>query len=50
LPGCNRSRQSGGASAGNQHLGMPNGFVHGLYQRSSTSSEQKPGPMAARML
>src|SRR5208283_568345 len=33
LPNCNRSRQSSGSSAGHQHVGFPDGFVHGLYQR-----------------
>ena len=50
LSSCDGSRQSGGASAGNQHFSLTDGFGHCLYHRSSTSSEQKPGPMAARML
>ena len=48
LSSCDSGRQSSWSSACDEHLGMVNGFVHCLYQRSSTSSEQKPGPMAAR--
>ena len=50
LSSRNGRRQSGGTPAGNEHFGVKNGLDHCLYQRSRTSSAQKPGPMAARML
>ena len=50
LPNGDGSRQSSGTAAGNQHFSLTDRFGHRLYHRNSTSSEQKPGPMAARML
>src|ERR1700739_2188939 len=37
------------ASANNKYICIEN-FSHPFYQRSNNSSEQKPGPIAARML
>ena len=49
-PGCNGSGKSSRPASANEYFGFANRFLHGPYQRSSTNSEQKPGPIAARML
>ncbi len=39
LPSCNRSRQSGWTTTGNEHLGFVSEFAHRYYQRTSTICE-----------
>ena len=49
LAGSDGCGKSGGSAAGNEYVSLHSPLTH-YYQRSNTSSEQKPGPIAASRL